>query len=251
MAGEFFETTPSRAMTVDEIQSVKEAFRKAALRAKEAGFDAVQLHAAHGYLLSQFLSPLCNRREDEYGGDLKNRARFVTELTGNIRESVGPDLPILMKINGDDFVDGGLKPTEAAEMTTLFEKSGLDAIEISGGLFGSHRIPKELIRKSARNPETGAFFLSQAQKFREKVSIPIILVGGIRAVEMIEGLLSEEKLDYVAMSRPLIREPHLVRRWKSGDRSPSSCRTCGRCMLKAFRGHKVQCYRRKKTNLVA
>jgi 2,4-dienoyl-CoA reductase-like NADH-dependent reductase (Old Yellow Enzyme family) len=251
IAGEFFETTPSRAMTPQEIESAKEAFRKAALRAKEAGFDAVQLHAAHGYLLSQFLSPLCNRREDEYGGDLKNRARFVTELTGNIRESVGPDFPILMKINGDDFVDGGLKPTEAAEMTTLFERSGLDAIEISGGLFGTHRIPKELTRRSARLPEEGVFFLPQAKEFRERVNIPIILTGGIRAVEMIERLLFEEKIDYVAMSRPFIREPHLVRRWKSGDRSPSSCRTCGRCMLKAFRGHKVQCYRRKKTNLVA
>lgn len=159
---------------------------------------------------------------------------------------MGPDFPILMKINGDDFVEGGLKPTEAAEMTTLFEKSGLDAIEISGGLFGSHRIPKELIRKSTRNPETSAFFLPQAQEFRERVRIPIILVGGIRAVEMIEGLLSEEEVHYVAMSRPFIREPYLVRRWKSGDRSPSTCQTCGRCMLKAFRGHKVQCYRRKK-----
>jgi 2,4-dienoyl-CoA reductase-like NADH-dependent reductase (Old Yellow Enzyme family) len=156
-----------------------------------------------------------------------------------------------MKINGDDFVDGGLKPTEAAEMTTLFEKSGLDAIEISGGLFGSHRIPKELIRRSARMPEEGVFFLPQAKEFRERVNIPIILVGGIRAVEMIERLLFEEKIDYVAMSRPFIREPHLVRRWQSGDRSPSSCRTCGRCLLKAFRGNKVQCYRRKKTNLVA
>jgi 2,4-dienoyl-CoA reductase-like NADH-dependent reductase (Old Yellow Enzyme family) len=246
MEGEFFGTAPSRAMTKGEIESVQDTFRRAALRAKEAGFDAVQLHAAHGYLLSQFLSPLCNRREDEYGGDLKKRARFVAELIGSIREAVEPDFPILMKINGDDFVDGGLKGSEAAETTALFEQTGLDAVEISGGLLGSDRIPKELIRRSSQNPETSAFFLPQAQEFRKRVGIPIILVGGIRSVDMIEVLLSEEKVDYVAMSRPFIREPHLVSRWKSGDRSPSSCLTCGRCLLKAFRGHKVQCYRFKK-----
>ena len=246
MEAEFFGTAPSRAMTFDEIESVKEAFRRAALRAKEAGFDAVQLHTAHGYLLSQFLSPLCNRREDEYGGNLARRTRFVTELIGEIKEAVGRDFPVLMKVNGDDFIDGGLKATEAAEMTTLFEQAGLDAVEISGGLFGSDRIPKGLIRRSARKPEEGVFFLPQVQEFRKRVSIPIILVGGIRAVEMIEGLLSKEKIDYVAMSRPFIREPQLVRRWKSGDRSPSTCQTCGRCLLMAFRGHKVQCYRFKK-----
>jgi 2,4-dienoyl-CoA reductase-like NADH-dependent reductase (Old Yellow Enzyme family) len=247
MEREFFGTAPSRAMTRDEIESVKEAFCRAALRARVAGFDAVELHAAHGYLLSEFLSPLCNRREDEYGGDLKKRARFVAELIGGIRRTVGPDFPILMKVNGNDFVDGGLRATEVAEMTSLFEKEGLDAVEISGGLFGSDRIPKELIRKSVRNPETSAFFLPQAQEFRERVNIPIILVGGIRAVEMIERLLADERVDYVAMSRPFIREPHLVRLWKSGDRTPSTCQTCGRCLLKAFRGHKVQCYRSKKT----
>ena len=246
MEAEFFGTAPSQAMTPGEIESAKEAFRKAALRAKEAGFDAIQLHGAHGYLLSQFLSPLCNRREDEYGGDFKKRARFVAELIGDIREAVGPDFPILMKINGEDFVEGGLKATEAAEMTSLFDKAGLDAVEISGGLFGSDRIPKELIRRSTRKPEEGVFFLPQAQEFRKRVNIPIILVGGIRAVEMIERLLAEEKVDYVAMCRPFIREPHLVKRWKSGDRAPSTCQTCGRGLLKAFRGHKVQCYRYKK-----
>ncbi len=245
MEREFFGTAPAQAMTLDDIESVKGAFRRAALRAKEAGFDAVQPHAAHGYLLSQFLSPLCNRREDEYGGDCQKRARFVGELIEDIRRAVGPDFPILMKLNGDDFVEGGLKATEAAEMASLFEKAGLDAVEISGGLFGSDKIPKELIRRSARKPEEGVFFLPQAQEFRERLSIPIILVGGIRSVEMIERLLSEEKVDYVAMCRPFIREPHLIKRWKSGDRSPSTCRTCGRCLLKAFRGHTVQCYRRK------
>jgi 2,4-dienoyl-CoA reductase-like NADH-dependent reductase (Old Yellow Enzyme family) len=217
------------------------------LRAKEAGFDAVQLHGAHGYLLSQFLSPLCNRREDEYGGTLQKRARFVVELIEEIREAVGPDFPILMKINGDDFINGGVKARDAAEMTALFEGSGLDAVEISGGLFGSDRIPKELIRENLRNPETSAFFLPQAQEFRKRITIPIILVGGIRALEMAEGLLSEEKVHYLSMSRPFIREPHLVRRWKSGDRSPSSCQSCGRCLLKAFRGHTLQCYRSRKT----
>ena len=250
MEAEFFGTAPSRAMTLDEIESVKDAFCRAARRTREAGFDAIELHAAHGYLLSQFLSPLCNRREDEYGGDPKKRARFVAELIGGIRRTVGPDFPILMKINGDDFVDGGLKATDAAEMTSLFEKAGLDAVEISGGLFGSDRIPKELIRRSARKPEEGVFFLPQVEEFRERVGIPIILVGGIRSVEMIERLLAEQKADYVAMSRPFIREPGLVKRWKSGDRAPSTCQTCGRCLLKAFRGHKVQCYRRKKTNLL-
>jgi 2,4-dienoyl-CoA reductase-like NADH-dependent reductase (Old Yellow Enzyme family) len=246
MEAGFFGTAPARAMTLDEIESTKEAFCKAALRAGEAGFDALELHAGHGYLLSQFLSPLCNRREDEYGGNPRGRARFAIEVIEGIRRTVGPDLPILMKINGDDFVDGGLKTTESAEMASLFEEASLDAVEISGGLFGSDSIPKELIRRSARKPEEGVFFLDQAREFRKKLNIPIILVGGIRSVEMIEGILLEEKVDYVAMCRPFIREPHLVKRWRSGDRAPSSCQTCGRCMLKAWRGHKVQCYRHKK-----
>ncbi len=246
MEREFFGTAPARAMTLEDIESVKGAFRRAALRAREAGFDAVQLHAAHGYLLSQFLSPLSNRREDEYGGNSQRRARFTAELIEDIRRALGPDFPILMKMNGDDFVEGGSEATDAAEMASLFEKAGLDAVEISGGLFGSDRIPEELIRRSARRPEEGVFFLSQAEEFGKRLSIPIILVGGIRSVEMIERLLSEEKVDYVAMCRPFIREPHLVRRWKSGDRAASSCQTCGRCMLKAFRGNKVQCYRRRK-----
>jgi len=248
LEGEFFGAAPSRAMTPDEIESVKESFRRASLRAKEAAFDAVQLHGAHGYLLSQFLSPLCNRRKDEYGGNPEKRARFVAEVIGGIREAVGPDFPILMKINGEDFVDGGLNVAEAADMTLLFQQAGLDAVEVSGGLFGSHRIPEELLR-STRRPETSAFFLPQAQEFRKRLSIPVILVGGIRALEMIEGLLSQERVDYLAMCRPFIREPHLVRRWMSGDRSPSTCQSCGRCLLKAFRGHPVQCYRLKKPGM--
>lgn len=246
MEREFFGTAPARAMTREDIESVKRAFRRAAVRAREAGFDAIQLHAAHGYLLSQFLSPLSNRREDEYGGDSQKRARFTAELIEDIRRGLGPDFPILMKMNGDDFVEGGLTAADAAEMASLFEKAGLDAVEISGGLFGSDRIPKELIRRSARTPEEGVFFLSQAEEFGKRLSIPIILVGGIRSVGMIERLLSEEKVDYVAMCRPFIREPHLVKRWKSGDRAASSCQTCGRCMFKAFRGYKVQCYRHKR-----
>jgi 2,4-dienoyl-CoA reductase-like NADH-dependent reductase (Old Yellow Enzyme family) len=248
LEGEFFETTPSRAMTLEEIESVKEAFRAAALRAKEAGFDAIQLHGAHGYLLSQFLSPLCNRRIDGYGGNPEKRARFVAEVIEVVREAVGPGFPILMKINGDDFVESGLKAIEGAEMTLILQQAGLDAVEISGGLFGSHRIPNELLR-STRNPETSAFFLPQSQEFSKRLSIPVILVGGIRSVEMIEGLLSGEKVNYVAMCRPFIREPHLVRRWMSGDHSRSTCQSCGRCLLKAFRGHPVQCYRLKKPGM--
>lgn len=170
----------------------------------------------------------------------------MAEVIEDIRRTVGPDFPILMKVNGDDFVDGGIKATEAAEMASIFEMAGLDAIEISGGLFGPDRIPKDLIRRSIRNPETSAFFLPQAEEFKERLNIAIILVGGIRAVEMIERLLFEEKVDYVAMCRPFIREPGLVNRWKSGDRAPSTCQTCGRCLLKAFQGHKVQCYRHRK-----
>jgi 2,4-dienoyl-CoA reductase-like NADH-dependent reductase (Old Yellow Enzyme family) len=183
MEGEFFGTAPSRAMTRDEIASVKGAFRGAALRAKEAGFDAVQLHGAHGYLLSQFLSPLCNRREDEYGGTLQKRARFVAELTEEIREAVGPDFPILMKINGDDFINGGVKARDAAEMTALFEGSGLDAVEISGGLFGSDRIPKELIRENLRNPETSAFEGTDTRKPSKSRDERLLLAPGTRIQE--------------------------------------------------------------------
>jgi 2,4-dienoyl-CoA reductase-like NADH-dependent reductase (Old Yellow Enzyme family) len=246
LPGEFFETAPSRAMTLGEIKSVKKAFLRAALRVKEAGFDAIQLHGAHGYLLSQFLSPLCNCRDDECGGNGEKRARFVVELIEGIREAVDPGFPILIKMNGDDFIEGGLNSGEAAEMASLFEQAGLDAVEISGGLFGPDRVSKELIRRNLRTPETSAFFLPQAREIRKRIGIPLILGGGIRAVEMIETVLAEERMDYVAMSRPFIREPHLVRRWESGDRSPSTCRSCGRCLLMTLRGYKVQCHRLRK-----
>jgi 2,4-dienoyl-CoA reductase-like NADH-dependent reductase (Old Yellow Enzyme family) len=225
-----YQKTP-KAMTQREIKETVRAFAHAADRVKRAGFDAVQLHGAHGYLVSQYLSPIRNKRTDKYGGPIENRARFLFEIYRAVRKCVGKDFPVLIKLNSKDFVRGGLNQKDALFVARQLEEMGIDAIEISGGIPAAGDLGPA--RPKIRTSDQEAYFLSLAKKIKKQVSIPIILVGGIRSFKTVNHILKTGAADLVSMSRPLIREPGLIKRWKEGDRKKAKCVSCGQCFQAA------------------
>ncbi len=206
-----------REMTLSDIHALVDAFGDAARRAQAAGYDAVQIHAAHGYLLSEFLSPLFNKRTDEYGGDVAGRSRLAVEVTAAVRAAVGPDYPVLVKMNSEDFVAGGSTVDDMLESAALIAAAGADAIELSGGTSLSGDLGP-LRTRSGIPQDREAYYQEAALKLKQRVSVAVMLVGGIRTFEAAERLVAEGYADYIALSRPLVCEPGLVARWESGDR---------------------------------
>jgi len=228
-----------KEMTPKDIGVVIDAFAAAADRAKGAGFDGVQIHAGHGYLLSQFISPVFNHRTDEYGGPIENRTRMAVEVFQAIRQTVGKDFPVLIKMNSKEFVDGGLMLQDFVQAGKMLAAAGIDAIEVSGGL---------PIRPTTRSNQLGikkeeqeAYFQREAGILKKQVDVPIILVGGNRSFHVAEGLVNEGVADYISMSRPLIREPHLIKRWKAGDFTKAACVSDNLCFLPARAGEGIYC----------
>jgi 2,4-dienoyl-CoA reductase-like NADH-dependent reductase (Old Yellow Enzyme family) len=221
-------------MTREDIKEVVKAFGQAARRVKQSGFDAVQLHCAHGYLLCAFISPYANRRTDEYGGSVENRARMVLETYREVRKEVGGDYPVLVKMNAEDLLDGGLTIDQSAKIAGWLAEEGIDAIEISaGGSEGNTRSA----RTNIKTPEQEAYLLPYAREFKKHTgSVPLILVGGMRSPEVVEKVLEEGCVDYVSICRPLIREPHLVKRWKEGNREKARCVSCNLCYSEVWSG---------------
>jgi 2,4-dienoyl-CoA reductase-like NADH-dependent reductase (Old Yellow Enzyme family) len=226
-------------MPVEYIHQINDAFGQAARRVKEAGFDGVQIHAAHGYLHSQFLSPAFNRRRDAYGGTVGNRARAVLEVLESIRSAVGDDFPVLIKMNCEDFMDGGLTLADSLATGELLQKNGIDAIELSGGTLLSGDFGP--VRKGVTAEKNEAYFEEQARAFKEKLSVPLILVGGIRSFQKAEQLIQDGYADYISMCRPFVREPDLVKRWSGGDRSHARCASDSLCRETAFSGEGIYC----------
>ncbi len=210
-----------RAMTPGDIAEIAAAFGQAAARARRAGFDAVEIHAAHGYLISQFLSPLSNQRTDDYGGTLQNRARFLQEVAAAVRAAVGPDYPVLVKLGITDNQDGGLTIAEGAEVASWLMDYGIDAVETSTGAQGA-------IRPRITRPEREAYLLPLALAVRERSRIPILLVGGLRSRAVMERVLAAG-IDMVSLSRPLIRQPDLPRRLLAQADARADCISCSRC----------------------
>ncbi|MCK8603382.1 NADH:flavin oxidoreductase [Desulfoferrobacter suflitae] len=229
-----------REMSPEEIDRLSRAFGEAALRALRAGFDGVQMHAAHGYLLSQFLSPFYNQRSDRYGGSLENRMRFVMEAYREIRQKVGPQFPVLIKMNSEDFVDRGLTVDEMLEAATALEQAGIDAVELSGGTMYSGKYVA-VRRGRLKNREDEVYYLEAARQYKARVKTPLMLVGGIRSLEVAEHLVNEDIADYISLARPLIREPDLVNRWKSGDRARATCQSDNLCFKPAMQGEGIYC----------
>jgi len=230
---------PCRPLSVDGIREVAEAFGEAGRRAKEAGFDGVQIHAAHGYLLSQFLSPFFNKRTDAYGGQVANRARAVLDVFRRVRAAVGEDFPVLIKMNCQDFVEGGLTIGESIEVGVLLQQEGIDAIELSGGLPTSRKLGPLRVKIDSTDRE--AYFREEAKSFKARLQVPLILVGGIRSFEVAERLVEEGYTDHIAMSRPFIREPDLVSRWASGDLRKATCISDSRCLAAGRTGEGIYC----------
>jgi 2,4-dienoyl-CoA reductase-like NADH-dependent reductase (Old Yellow Enzyme family) len=230
-------------LTGEDISRIITAFGEAASRAKDWGFDAVQLHGAHGYLINQFLSPLTNRRTDEYGGSIENRCRFLLEIYGAVRSAVGADYPVMIKMNGSDNLDGGLTIKDAVFAAEKLDKAGIDCIEVSGGTPASG--DSSPARTKITTPEKEAYNLQLAEQFRSAVKCPIMVVGGFRSFEVAEKAI-QGSADYISMARPFIREPDLAKRWQDGDRSPARCISCNSCFAPGIKEGGIYCVVEKK-----
>ena len=230
-------------MTAEDINRVITAFGDGARRAKEWGFDAIQLHGAHGYLINQFLSPLANRRQDDYGGSIKNRCRFLLEAYLVVRSAVGPDFPVMVKLNGADNIEGGLNSQDALFAARALDTMGIDCIEVSAGTPASG--DQSPARLKIDTPAKEAYNLSLAEKIRTEVTCPIMVVGGFRSFEVAEKTVSESA-DYISMARPFIREPGLAKRWQEGDLSPARCISCNSCFKPGLQEGGIYCVVEKK-----
>jgi 2,4-dienoyl-CoA reductase-like NADH-dependent reductase (Old Yellow Enzyme family) len=216
-----------RAFTDEEIETLIAAYGTAAVRAASAGFDAVQIHCAHGYLGSQFISPHTNRREDRWGGSLKNRMRFILEVYRCIRKGVGDTYPVMIKLNSEDFIDGGLTIEESTKIAQVLSREGIDAVEISAGMFETL---DRWVKTDILEEEDEAYFLANARQFKAAIAVPLILVGGLRSPALMERLISDGDTDMVSLCRPFIKEPGLVNRWRQGDRKRADCISCNGCL---------------------
>jgi 2,4-dienoyl-CoA reductase-like NADH-dependent reductase (Old Yellow Enzyme family) len=193
------------AMDEAEIEQAIQSFASGAAFAKDAGFTGVQVHGAHGYLVSQFLSPRTNRRSDRWGGSLENRARFARSVLGEIRTAVGDDFPIAIKLNSADFQRGGFTEEESIRVLSMLQEDGIDLVEISGGNYES-RVMLDKV-----GDEREAFFLKYAKKARSAVDIPMMVTGGFRARSIMEHALATGALDVVGMARPFTNDPSVAR----------------------------------------
>lgn len=219
-----------KELTSEEIKVLIEKFVNTSCRTYESGYDMVQLHAAHGYLLSNFISPYTNKRKDEFGGNIQNRTKILVDIYNQIREEVGKKFPIITKLQTQDFVPGGLSLNESKQITKILVDTGYAAIEPSGGMLetmeGVNTYPSKFIKSS--NDEN--YFLPTAKILKPIMeNCSLILVGGIRNPLSAEKILKENFADYISMCRPLLREPDLPNRWKNGDISPAKCISCNSC----------------------
>jgi 2,4-dienoyl-CoA reductase-like NADH-dependent reductase (Old Yellow Enzyme family) len=249
-----------RAVDVSGMERITEDYRRAAALAVEAGFDSIEVHVGHNYLLSAFLSPKLNRRDDQFGGSVANRARFPRAVLRNVRDAAGPATAVTAKLNMADGVKGGLWLDESVEVASLFESDGvLDAIELTGG--SSLANPMYLFRGDAPLEEFGAtlppavrlgfrvvghrflrtypyeeaFFLPFARQFRAALTMPLILLGGITERATVDAALAEG-FAFVAMARALLREPDLPARMEAGTATSSLCIHCNKCMPTIYSG---------------
>jgi 2,4-dienoyl-CoA reductase-like NADH-dependent reductase (Old Yellow Enzyme family) len=198
----------SRPMTTDEIVDMVEKFATAAAMLEQAGFDGVELHAAHGYLIGQFLSPETNLRTDDWGGDLERRARFLIEIIRAVRSRVDPGFAVAVKINSSDFRPGGFDIDDSAHVVGMLGAEGVDLIEISGGTFESYSGCLG-VQPGAPGTSKEAYFAGMAPRLRAMTDVPLALTGGLRSREVMERLLEQGTVDMIGLGRPLIQQPDL------------------------------------------
>lgn len=225
---------PHREMTDEDIAALIDDFAAAAGRAVAAGFDAVQLHGAHGYLISQFLSPLFNHRTDRWGGSPENRWRFPLEVLKAVRKAVGASFPVFIKLGTQDDRANGLTADGGLAVAVELAAAGIDAIEVSCG-FGNSMQTLEV------GEEQEPYFRDRAAQVKQAVSVPVMVVGGIRSLEMAQDVIESGDADLISMCRPFIREPGLIARWQRGETTPARCISCNRCLGSAARGETLAC----------
>jgi 2,4-dienoyl-CoA reductase-like NADH-dependent reductase (Old Yellow Enzyme family)/thioredoxin reductase len=222
-------------MTRSQIDYIQDCWRKAARRAKQAGFDVVEIHMAHGYLIHQFLSPLTNKRTDRYGGNLENRSRFALEILSRVREEVGEEYPIFCRIIADEFVEGGYSIVDAKRFAQLLERGGADVIDVSMG-----------VPESAERTIPPMFFdhgcnVDLTKEIKQQVNIPVICVGRIIHLEEAETVLQQKAADLVAMGRAHIADPRLVQKELAGGNS-RPCIGCNQgCIDRLYQGVAISC----------
>jgi 2,4-dienoyl-CoA reductase-like NADH-dependent reductase (Old Yellow Enzyme family) len=214
------------AMTFEDIEQTMNDFIQAARRAKEAGFDGVQLHVAHGYLLSSFISPYTNQRTDDYGGDLSNRLRIVVEILRGIKLLLGKEFPVIAKLNSTDFLPQGLHIKESVEMAKILETEGIDGIEVSGGM---SEAGKASVWEGPFSVEEEGYFVDNASQIKSEVSVPVFALGGLRSFYIMEKIIHDGNADLISMSRPFIREPSLVKQFRLGNIETAACISCNKC----------------------
>ena len=235
--GAYLSKSRVRSMSIADIQELVKAYGQAAIRAREAGFDAVQIFAAHGFFLSQLLCPRYNDRTDLYGGNIQNRARLLMEVLEAIRKAVGPDYPVLIKLNAQDFIENGLSLEEAIQVGLMLQEGGIDAIELSGGLLNNPNVLRTHISSKADE----AYLQNEARAFKEYINVPLFLGGGIRSYDIASQLIEQGVTDYISMCRPFICEPDLIYRWQSGDLTKAACISCNNCVEEGKAGHGISC----------
>lgn len=217
--------TEPKAMNIEEIEMVIRAFIDAAKRCKQAGFHGIQLHAAHGYLLSQFMSPYTNIRTDEYGGNQEKRSRIIINIIKGIRKEIKGKFIVSAKVNCEDFREDGLKLEQSLETIKLMEEAGLDFVEISGGMSES-TIPT--IRQNINSLIDEGYFRKQAAFIKKNISIPLAVAGGFRTLAFMDQVLRSGEADFISLCRPFIREPDLVKKFKEAA-IKSKCISCNKC----------------------
>lgn len=225
-------TRNPRALTIGEVKETIAAHAQAARRVCLAGFDGVEIHAAHGYLLSAFLSPYTNTRTDKYGDGLQGRVAIVHEIIGALRVLVEPDFPVLVKINCDDHVNGGIDTTTFPALAREIQRAGAQAIEVSANT------PTGQMNVAASGQR--AYYLKHLETLN--LGIPIILTGGNRSVDELEAVVESGASDFFGLGRPLLREPELPERWLAGRGGPkSTCISCNRCLRGLSKGQPTRC----------
>jgi 2,4-dienoyl-CoA reductase-like NADH-dependent reductase (Old Yellow Enzyme family) len=256
--------TLPRAMRKEDIRSVVKSFGEAVHLARESGFDAVEIHAGHGYLISQFLSPYTNKRKDAYGVTLHNRARFMHLVMEEVKKAAGNDLAVLVKMNMRDGFKGGMETDECLEVAGMLEKAGADALVLSGGFVSkapmyvmrgampikifAHYIEEQWMKFFVRQlgnflvkevPFQEAYFLDDALKFRARVKLPLVYVGGLISREKIEEVL-DKGFELVALARALFKDTDFVNKIRQEDFTHSDCDICNYCIAVMYT-HMASC----------
>jgi 2,4-dienoyl-CoA reductase-like NADH-dependent reductase (Old Yellow Enzyme family)/thioredoxin reductase len=226
-----------KELTVGEIDRIVERFAEAARRSRDAGFDAVELHGAHGYLIGEFLSPDSNKRVDAYGGSVRGRAYFCVRLIQAIKARLGADYPVIVRMNGRDHVPHGLELDDAIEMAVMFEAAGADSISVSGGVHASH--PYMVV--PGMSVDRGCY-VSYADAIRSRVEVPVMVVGRINTPELAEQILEHGQADFICLSRALIADPYFPAKAKAGRiETIAPCIACNECIATVHRHKGLAC----------